>query len=68
MGCLIELTSITYAIKARDLLRKNKFRVSIEKNSGKNKKGCAYSVAVTGDCDKATEILNKAGLKINNIT
>ena len=31
MGCNIELTSITYAIKARDLLRKEKMHVIVEK-------------------------------------
>ena len=67
MGCNIELTSITYAIKARDLLRKEKMRATVEKSLGKQKSGCAYSVAVAGDCVKATKILNNAGFKINGI-
>ena len=67
MGCNIELTSITYAIKARDLLRKNKFRVTVEKSVGRLKNGCAYSVSVADDCEKATKILSKAGFKINGI-
>lgn len=68
MGCNIELTSITYAIKARDLLRKNKLRVTVEKSVGKQKKGCAYSVAVADDCQKAMKILDNAGFKISSIT
>ena len=68
MGCVIELTSITYAIKARDLLRKNKFRVTVEKSTGKTKKGCAYSVAVDRDCRTAANLLENAGIKILGIT
>ena len=59
MGCTIEMTSITYAIKARDLLRKNNLKARVEKNSGKTKKGCSYSLVVESDCMTATRLLNK---------
>lgn len=68
MGCIIELTSITYAIKARDMLRKNKFTARVEKLGGSPKKGCAYSVVVDRNCKEATEILESAGMKILSIT
>lgn len=67
MGCTIELTSITYAIKARDLLRKNNVKARIEKSSGKGRPGCAYSLAVD-DCDKANRILEESGMRIHDIS
>lgn len=68
MGCIIELTSITYAIKARDLLRKNKIRARVEKVGGKQAKGCAYAVAVEENCRQAIDLLETAGIKILGIT
>lgn len=68
MGCIIELTSITYAIKAREILQKNKFKVRVEKSTGKTKKGCTYSVVVDNDCRKAANILENAGIRILGIT
>lgn len=68
MGCNIELTSITNAMKARDLLRKNKFTVTVEKIAGNTSGGCAYNVAVEKDCDRATKLLNQAGIRIRGIS
>lgn len=68
MGCNIELESITSAIKARDLLKNNKFRVRIEKSAGKPKKGCAYSVITDKGCEAATDILVASGIKILGIS
>ena len=68
MGCVIELTSITYAITARDLLRKNRVSARVEKSAGKIKNGCAYSVVVDDNCKNATNLLKNAGIKILDIT
>ncbi len=68
MGCVIELESVTNAIKARDLLKKNKFRVTVEKSTGKSKKGCAYSVNVNGSCDTAEKLIDEAGIRILGIS
>ncbi len=58
MGCNIELEGITSAIKARDLLKNNNFKVRIEKNVTASKKGCSYSVVTSKDCDSAVRLLN----------
>ena len=68
MGCNIELTSITNAMKARDLLRKNRFTVTVEKITGNTSAGCAYNVVVERDCDRATKLLNQAGIRIRGIS
>ncbi|MBQ6847902.1 MAG: DUF3343 domain-containing protein [Clostridia bacterium] len=68
MGCNIELESITSAIKARDLLKKNKFGAKIEKSTSGSKKGCAYSVIVDKNCSIALPILEKNGIRILGIS
>ncbi len=62
MGCIIETQGVTGAIKARDLLRKNRFGALIEKKLVNNKKGCTYAVRITGDCEGAVDLLNRYGI------
>ncbi len=68
MGCNIELESITSAMKARDLLKKYKMRVRIEKSVGRQRKGCAYSVITDRSCQSAVDILETAGIRILGIS
>ncbi len=68
MGCNIELESITSAMKARDLLRKYKFKVRIEKSTGKPKRGCAYSVITEKDCNQALVVLENSGINILGVS
>lgn len=68
MGCNIELESITSAMKARDLLKKSKFKVRIEKSTGKQKRGCAYSVITDKNCDNVLTLLENSGIKILGIS
>ncbi len=62
MGCIMEIEGITNAIKARDLLRKNRLNVSVEKRMGAKGKGCSYVLRVKGDCVRAGELLKNAGI------
>ena len=68
MGCNIELESITNAMKARDVLKKNKIKARIEKSMGKNQKGCSYSIVTDRDCDLAVKKKKKSGIKISAIS
>ena len=68
MGCNIELESITNAMKARDVLKKNKIKARIEKTMGKNQKGCSYSIVTDRDCDLAVNVIEKSGIKISAIS
>lgn len=57
--------SVTYAIRGRDILRKEGFRVTVERNaSGIARFGCGYGIVVTGDIDAAVTILRNNGIKI----
>ena len=64
---LIQLGTVTYAIKARDLLRKKGFNVKIERKSSENSMGCGYAVVLNGDITKAKDIIIKNGIRILDI-
>lgn len=64
----ISTGSITYAIKGRDLLRKQGIKANVErKTSGMAKSGCGYSIIATGDIKRIESILKKANVKIVQI-
>ena len=60
--------TVTYAMKARDLLRKKGYKAKIERKTGENIKGCGYVVIFEGDIDTAEMLLKKSGIKILDIT
>lgn len=62
---VIIVSSITYAIKSRDLLLENGIRARIERISDRNSAfGCGYSIYVPEQTDEAEQILRNAGIKI----
>lgn len=62
---VITTGTVTYAIKGRDVLRRNGYAAKIErKNSLTGSAGCGYTVVTSGEKDKILDILNKAGVKI----
>ena len=62
---LFMLSSITYAMKGRELLSLNGIKCEI-KRVPKNKvlSGCGYGLLIYEKVDEAAEILSKAHLKI----
>ena len=65
---IIATGTVTYAMKARDLLRKNGYTVKIERITGDKTLGCGYVLVLTGDIKEAEKILNNGGIKILKIT
>ncbi len=64
-GNVIITGTVTYAIRGRDILRRNNFKAKIERNLSSNKRyGCGYGIAVYGDIDKAVEILKQNDIKV----
>lgn len=61
------LSSITSAMKGEDLLRKNGFRASVFRDSKINPYGCGYVIKVFGEKEKINRILQKAGIRVNEI-
>ena len=65
---LIMLTSITYAMKSKDILMKNGISSYIIRTANSNKDfGCGYSLHVPKDIDRAADILKENGIKILKI-
>ncbi len=60
--------TITYALKAKDILRKNGFYAVVQKLSlPEGNIGCGYAVLTKGSPEIAMEILKKAEVKILKI-
>ncbi len=66
---IISVSSITYAIKGRDLLRKQGFRAYIERKTNANgNTGCGYVIIADGNREKITNALMNSGVKILQIS
>ena len=64
-GYKIATGTVTHAIRARDLLRKNGFSAKIERiDNVEERIGCGYTVVIEKDLSKAKEILQNGGVKI----
>ena len=59
----IMFPSVTYAIRAKSVLRSNGIYADMVKTSkSPSQKGCGYSLTVRKDFDKAVSILRKNGI------
>ncbi|NMP36636.1 MAG: DUF3343 domain-containing protein [Clostridiales bacterium] len=64
----IKVGSVTYAMKGRELLAKNGFKVYISRNPKPVKnEGCGYMICVSGNIDVALAILERENVKVNGI-
>lgn len=59
----IALSSITYAIKAQNLLKYEGINTEVIRTPKNLASGCGYSIAFYGDVEKVIEVLNR-----NNIS
>lgn len=65
---LIALTSITYAIKAQNLLKSLGYYCEIQRTPKNLATGCGYSIRVKGNLSNIFQILDKALIKRNGYT
>ncbi len=61
---LIMVSSVTYAMKSRDILFKRGFRATIERIPPTAATGCGYGVYVPQGTDEAEYILRENHIKI----
>lgn len=62
---IISVGSVTYAIKGRDLLRKQGIKAYVErKTNTSNNSGCGYVIVAEGNRQKITRALMVSGIKI----
>lgn len=65
---VISVASITYAIKGRDLLRKQGVKVFVErKTNASGNSGCGYVIVAFGNKEKIKQTLILSGIKILEI-
>ncbi len=59
------VTSVTYAMKGRNILIRNGFKASLTRTpKGENSGSCGYSIYVPYNTDKAQELLIQKGIKV----
>ncbi len=64
---LFTLSSITYAMKGRDLLSSRGIKCEIQRvSSGKAHSGCGYGLIIYGDAEFAAKILSQARVDVLN--
>ena len=62
---LLMLTSITYAMKSKQILAKHSISSEIQRTpKNKSSTGCSYSLYVPQNIDTAEKILREHGIKI----
>ncbi len=61
---VIQVSSVTYAMKSRDLLFRHGIRAYVERSTRSSKAGCGYSLYVPENTDAAEQLLRKAGIRV----
>ncbi len=62
---IITTGTVTYAIKGKDILKRNGIKARVERiMSGKGSSGCGYSIIIENDFEKALGLLKSNGIKI----
>lgn len=61
---IIMVSSVTYAMKGRDILFERGIRSYIRRSTRTSKKGCGYSLYVPEHADEAEQILREAQVHI----
>lgn len=63
---LVALSSITYAIKAKNLLNSSGYYCEIERTPKDLAKGCGYCICVKNDVNLIISILTSEGIKVKD--
>ncbi len=68
MDNLLRLSSVTEAMKARELLGKQRIKAIIKRiPSGKGETSCGYGIYIYSNVNKAVEILKQEGIFIRGL-
>ncbi len=64
---LIVTGTVTYAVKAKDVLVRKGYKAYVERSTAKDRIGCGYGVTVTGDKEEILRHLINAGIKVLSV-
>ncbi|MBE6731851.1 MAG: DUF3343 domain-containing protein [Ruminococcaceae bacterium] len=68
MKYIINLGSVTYAMKAKEILFSHGIKAYIEKNHRQGAFGCGYGVSVKDKKEETLKILREHGIKVYSVT
>ncbi len=61
---VIQVSSVTYAMRGRELLFRHGIRSYVERSTRSSRAGCGYNLYVPENTDQAEKILRQANIKI----
>lgn len=61
---VIQVSSVTYAMKGRDLLFRSGIKAYVERSTRTSRAGCGYGLYVPEQTDRAEQLLRQAGFRI----
>ena len=61
---VIQVSSVTYAIKSRDLLFRYGIRAYVERSTRSSRAGCGYGLYVPANTDRAAQLLRLALIRV----
>lgn len=61
---LIMVSSVTYAMRGKEILAANGIKAYVERLPRSKETGCGYGIYVPGQTDRAEQILRGQGLRI----
>ncbi|HIS50641.1 MAG TPA: DUF3343 domain-containing protein [Candidatus Gallacutalibacter pullistercoris] len=61
---VIQVSSVTYAMRGRELLFRHGIRSYVERSTRSSRAGCGYNLYVPENADQAEKILRQANIKI----
>lgn len=61
---IIIISSITHAMRGKEVLEKNGIKSYVTRNKSSVGDGCSYSLSVKGNADEAERILQNNGIRV----
>ncbi|MBQ1465030.1 MAG: hypothetical protein II690_06450 [Ruminococcus sp.] len=68
LSCTLAMPSYTYAKKAEGLLRQRSKAVKIVRREQTSVSGCGYDIVVSGNCQAARAILDRASVPYTEVS
>ena len=59
--------TVTYAVKGREILRKNGIKAYAQRSFDADRIGCGYGIVAVGNVQNILSILGNAGIKIHDV-
>ena len=59
--------TVTYAVKGREILRRNGIKAHVERSFAADRIGCGYGIVAEADVKKVLMLLSKANITVKEV-